>query len=275
MKRLILIALLGASIPMAFGQITASQTAGTVAFGVGEELTYTASYSAAIVSADVATVTLRVDAETMDGVPCFRVSGRGQTKPFFSVFFKMDDLYTSWIGQTEFRPLQATANIREGGYRYESKTVFNWLANLAYTYGKNLKNGFTRGGTKQVVPGDFDPLGHFYALRRSGLEGMKIGERKRINLVLIDTVKTVEFQLLGREIIDSPATGRVRCLKFTCQLASGEAQQFSGGDSFLIWISDDPNKIPVYLETPIRVGSVSVALTGWKNLSNPFGQTGK
>lgn len=255
------------------GQSAAGRGSGVVAaaFGVGEELTYTASYSAAVVSADVATVTLRVDTETVDGVPCYRISGRGQTKPFFSVFFKMDDLYTSWIEQAAFRPLLASADIREGGYRYQSRTTFNWQANLVYTHGKNLKKGYTRGGTRAVKPGNFDPLGHFYALRRTDLGGMKVGERKRIDLVMIDTVKTIEFQLIGREIIDSPATGKVRCLKFTCQLASSDAAQFSDGDSFLIWISDDLNKVPVYLETPIRVGSVSVALTGWKNLVNPFG----
>ena len=75
---------------------------------------------------------------------------------------------------------------------------------------------------------------------------------------------------MGREIIETPATGPVRCLKFTCQLAPDDAQSFQEGTDFFIWLSDDQNRIPVYLETPIRVGRVFATLTDWKNLAHPF-----
>lgn len=34
----------------------------------------------------------------------------------------------------------------------------------------------------------------------------------------------------------------------------------------MVWVSDDPNKIPVRIESPISVGSVKVDMMGYKNI---------
>ncbi|MDE6499214.1 MAG: DUF3108 domain-containing protein [Rikenella sp.] len=241
------------------------------AFGPGEELTYTASYSAAVVSTDVATITFRTSTDQVEGIPCFRIRAHGQTQSFFSVFFKMDDVYETWIEQASLRPILATAEIKEGSYRYRSRLAFNWKAGRVYTQGKNLKKGYERGRTMTISARDFDPVAHFFNLRcLPGIDSMKRGERGSLNLVMVDTIRTVRYRFLGREIIDAPATGPVRCLKFTCQLAPGDADSFKEGTDFFIWISDDRNRIPIYLETPIRVGRVQASLSGWKNLAHPF-----
>lgn len=241
------------------------------AFRPGEELTYTASYSAAIVTTDVATITFRTEAEKLEGVPCYKITAHGITRPFYSVFFKMDDTYETWLEQATLRPLLATSEIKEGSYRYRSRIAFNWKAGLAYTFGKNLKKGYESGGTRPVKATDFDPVAHFFNLRsQPAMSAMKPGQRGWLNLVMTDTVRTIEYRFLGREVIDAPATGQVRCLKFTCQLAPGDGESFEEGTDFFVWISDDKNRIPIYLETPIRVGRVQATLSEWKNLAHPF-----
>ena len=272
MKRFPLIPIFVVSLLLAAGGVRAwGQAPLTPAFRVDEELNYTASYSAALLTTDVATIDFRIREDKIDGIPCYRVRAHGLTRPFYSVIFKMDDVYETWLEQSTLRPLLATAEIKEGGYRYRSRLTFNWKAGLVYTFGKNLKKDYERGRTMGVNAADFDPVAHFFNLRcLPSIGRMQKGEKGRLNLVMVDTIRTVEYEFLGREIIDAPATGPVRCLKFTCQLAPGDAQSFKEGTDFLIWISDDLNRIPIYLETPIRVGRVQATLTGWKNLAHPF-----
>lgn len=242
-----------------------------LSFRPGEELTYTASYSAAILTTDVATITFRTSTDKIEGIPCYRIWAHGLTRPFYSVFFKMDDVYETWLEQSTLQPLLSTSEIKEGSYRYRSRLSFNWKAGMVYTFGKNLRKGYERGRTMEVAAADFDPVAHFFNLRsQPSISTMKAGQKGRLNLVMVDTIRTIEYQFLGREIIDSPATGPVRCLKFTCQLAPGDAESFKDGTDFFVWISDDQNRIPVYLETPIRVGRVQATLTDWKNLAHPF-----
>lgn len=255
----------------AVAESTCAQGRQELSFGPGEELTYTASYNAKILSTDVATISFKTSVDKIDGTPCYKIWAHGLTRPFYSVFFKMDDVYETWLDQQTLRPLWATAEIKEGSYRYRSRITFNWKAALAYTFGKNLKKGYERGRTMSLRETDFDPVAHFFNLRnRQDLNSMKVGQRGRLNLVMVDTIRTIEYRFLGREIIDAPATGPVRCLKFTCQLAPSDANSFEEGTDFLIWISDDKNRIPVYLETPIKVGRVQATLTEWKNLAHPF-----
>lgn len=271
MKRLTLLPILAILLWVAHSTPAQAQSSIQPAFQPGEELYYTASYSAAILTTDVATVTFRTTEDKIDGVPCYRIYAHGLTQPFYSVFFKMDDVYETWLEQSTLRPVLATSEIKEGSYRYRSRLAFNWKAGLVYTFGKNLKKGYERGRTMNVTTADFDPVAHFFNLRSMASTGnMQVGQKGRLNLVMVDTIRTVEYKFLGREIIDAPATGPVRCLKFTCQLAPGDAESFQEGTDFFIWISDDENRIPVYLETPIRVGSVQATLTGWKNLAHPF-----
>lgn len=272
MKRLPIIPLTALFLLLVTGSVRAQgQATQELAFQPGEELNYTASYSAAILTTDVATIDFKTSTDKIEGIPCYRIRAHGLTRPFYSVFFKMDDVYETWLDQSTLRPLLATSEIKEGSYRYRSRLTFNWKSGMVYTFGKNLKKGYERGRTMEVKPADFDPVAHFFNLRSlPSMSRMKKGETGRLNLVMVDTIRSIEYKFLGREIIDAPATGPVRCLKFTCQLAPGDAQSFEEGTDFFVWISDDENRIPVYLETPIRVGRVQATLTGWKNLAHPF-----
>jgi hypothetical protein len=45
---------------------------------------------------------------------------------------------------------------------------------------------------------------------------------------------------------------------------------FEGGERMTVWVTDDLNKVPVRIESPIVVGTVKVDLMGYKNLRYPL-----
>ena len=59
-------------------------------------------------------------------------------------------------------------------------------------------------------------------------------------------------------------------LKFDCQMGTTEGYSFTDGTVFTIWISDDDNKIPLYIESPVRIGSINAYISGYKNLKYPL-----
>lgn len=78
------------------------------------------------------------------------------------------------------------------------------------------------------------------------------------------------YRFLGREVKNIRGTGKFRTLKFRCELATSTGESFEDGSEFTIWISDDRNRIPLYVESPIRVGSIRARLISWKNLKYPL-----
>ena len=85
-----------------------------------------------------------------------------------------------------------------------------------------------------------------------------------------DTVRLLHYRYLGRETKKIRNMGRFRTLKFNCQLGSSQGFSFTDGSVFTIWISDDENKIPLYIESPVRVGSINAYISGYKGLKYPM-----
>jgi hypothetical protein len=45
---------------------------------------------------------------------------------------------------------------------------------------------------------------------------------------------------------------------------------FEGGEKMTVWVSDDPNRLILRIESPITVGSVKVDMMKYKNLRHPL-----
>ena len=83
-----------------------------------------------------------------------------------------------------------------------------------------------------------------------------------------DDVFNVYFILYGKETIKVKGLGTVKTIKFAAKLLAGEV--FTGEEDMMIWISDDENRLPVYFEAPILVGTASGRMTDCEGLKYPF-----
>ncbi len=62
--------------------------------------------------------------------------------------------------------------------------------------------------------------------------------------------------------------GMCNTMVFAPQMIIGEV--FTEEDGMQVWVSDDQNKIPLMIESPISVGSVKVILSKWTGLKYPL-----
>jgi hypothetical protein len=72
---------------------------------------------------------------------------------------------------------------------------------------------------------------------------------------------------MGKEIIKT-RFGRFRSIKIKPLLVKGT--MFEGGEKMTVWVSDDPNRLILRIESPITVGSVKVDMMKYKNLRHPL-----
>lgn len=72
---------------------------------------------------------------------------------------------------------------------------------------------------------------------------------------------------MGKERIKTKY-GKFRAIKLKPLLLQGEI--FTGGEKMTLWVSDDANKIPLRIETPISVGSIKVDMVKYSNLKHPL-----
>lgn len=72
---------------------------------------------------------------------------------------------------------------------------------------------------------------------------------------------------MGKEVVKTKY-GKFRAIKFKPLLVKGTL--FQGGEKMTVWVSDDPNHIPLRIESPIVVGSIKVDMMQYRNLRYPL-----
>jgi hypothetical protein len=240
------------------------------AFDCGERLEFVVSYRAKLVpNSDVAKVTLNTSCKNMNGSEVYHVVGHARVQPFFKWFFDLNDTYNSWIDRQTLLPLKFNAELREGGYSFTHTMTYDWGAMRADSRFRNMKRTETTQKTLRLSQGSFDALAGFYNLRSTPASSFTAGQSRTMKVVLEDTVRSVRYKFLGREVREIKNFGHFRTLKFSCQLATSTGESFEDGTEFFIWITDDLNKVPLYIESPIRVGSIRATITRMEGLKFP------
>ena len=108
----------------------------------------------------------------------------------------------------------------------------------------------------------------FYYARNMDVDNVVPGKRYPMTFAIDDDVFNVYFILYGKETIKVKGLGTVKTIKFAAKLLAGEV--FTGEEDMMIWSSDDENRLPVYFEAPILVGTASGRMTDCEGLKYPF-----
>lgn len=241
-----------------------------VAFKGGEELNYTVTYNSAMVNTTIADVRLTVEDIVWGAIPVYKTLATAKTRPFYNVFFKLDNRYEGVMDKSRLRPVIYSTMLREGGYRYSSSYAYNWGNNTVRTSGHNVKRNRTYNKTQGLLSGSYDPMALFYNMRCMDGEQVGPGYKLALDLLLEDTIRTIIFRFVKREVKDIPGVGKFKVLKFVGDLATQTEDSFKDGSQFSILISDDRNHIPIYLESPIKVGRIAATINSWKALKYPL-----
>lgn len=236
----------------------------------GERLEYRVSYKAKMFpNTEVGTVEVTTEEKTVDGRTLYEVVGTGRTLPTYRWFFNMLDVYTVHIDPATLRPVTFDSDLREGDYTFRSHYVYDWENSRVSTRWRSRQNP-EKEKQLELTPESMDAISLFFTLRSARAEDFEEGVPAQLRMVLQDTIRHIHYRYLGRETKKIRNMGRFRTLRFECELGSSEGFSFTDGTIFTIWISDDRNKIPLYIESPVRIGSIQAYISGYKGLKYPL-----
>ncbi|MBS9766724.1 MAG: DUF3108 domain-containing protein [Flavobacteriaceae bacterium] len=244
-------------ITLLYGAFTYGQ-----AFDKGEWLRYRLSYSSFLKGGEV-TLKISEDPNQKDG---FHIKGKGETSGLVRLFFKVDDIYQTYIDKKTVLPYHFKRKINEGGYTKNVEIKFDQEKHSATVidHKKNTTKEF------KTVEGVQDMLSSIYSLRNQDLTHLTKGDEITQHLFFDNENYIFKLRFLGKEFIKTQF-GKVKCLKFMPIVQQGRL--FKSKESLTIWISDDKNKIPLKIQASLAVGSLRAELNGFKKLKNPFNIT--
>ena len=230
------------------------------AYEVGEFFKFRIHYG--IVNAGYAT--LEVKDATINNKKTFHVVGKGYTTGMSRFFFKVDDLYESYIDKETRNPYRFVRQIDEGGYTKNQEGFFNQSVNKVVV--KDYKHKTEK--TIYIPKNTQDILSTFYYLRNHpNIDKLKVGESIAIDMFFDDETTKFKLKFIGRENLNTKF-GDVKSMVFRPFVQSGRV--FKEQESLTVWISDDNNKVPLRIKASLAVGSIKADIDSYRGLKNPF-----
>ena len=240
-----------------------------LAFAPGEEASFILHYQWGAINSDVGHATVRLDTVSFNGQKAFRCTMYGKTTRLYDVFFRVREVFKSWFTYDGLRPLKFYRHSEEGDYEAINTYVYDRSMPdphiVADLY--SSKRG-QRNMDIPLTPCTFDLPSLFYFARNMDFDAIVPGKKHPMTFAIDDDVFNVYFILYGRETIRVKGLGQVKTIKFAAKLLEGEV--FKGETDMLIWVSDDENRLPVYFEAPLLVGTARGRMESWSGLKHPF-----
>lgn len=235
-------------------------------FQYGEETSYIISYNWFVIFSEVGQVTFKIEKDKIFGTDAIHFFAEGTSYSWWDKFFKVRDRYEVWVREDNLRPLFFQRNNREGDFRQHESYSFSGDSVI---YRKNKVNDRSlRYDTLKITPCTFDVLSALLYTRNIDYSGYKSGQKIPVTVALDEQSYDLYFRYQGIEKIKLKELGTLECLKFTVLLVEGTI--FHEGEDLTLWVTNDKNHIPVYVESPILVGNVKARITSIKNNRYPL-----
>ena len=241
-------------------------TSNTV-FGDGEQIRYTVSYNWGPVWVDAGLVTFSVTNELFRGKPAWHLKGTGKSFTSYDVLFKVRDYFDSWIDPATFRTYDFRRMVYEGGYNLLNTLNFDYTTQKVIANTKSNNNP-QRTDTLLMKQCAFDMITAVYYTRTLDFTDLDPNNKKHVSVLIDDAYYDIYIRPMGKEIVESTDGKRYRCIKFAAKMVQGTI--FKGEEDVLVWVTDDSNKVPIYIEAKIIVGTVKAYLKDAKGLRNPM-----
>ena len=231
------------------------------AFGLGEYLEYRVHYGA--VTAGIAKLQVKKDPVEVQGRDCFHMIGQGISSKAFSVFFRVNDRYETYVDMERLTPWKYKRRIEEGSFKAYTEVKFDQPNNKAY----ERRSGHDGIAEYDVPMGIQDVMSAFYFARTKDYTNASPGDITHFENFIDRAVHDLDVEFLGREVIEVGGI-KYKTVKLKPLVREGGIFQHEG-DMYL-WISDDENRIPVRVEAGLVIGSIQVDLKKAKGLINPM-----
>jgi hypothetical protein len=228
-----------------------------IAFRVDEEVSFTVFYAVAGIYVNAGNAVFTSKMETMNNRPVYHVTGEGKTNPSYDWIYRVRDKYESYIDTATMQPLKFVRNVNEGGYKIYQNITFNKTANTA----------IATDGVFKVPSCVQDVVSAMYYARNVDFSRLQPDDKIPFSMFLDNEVFNMYIRFVGREEIKT-RYGKFHTIKIKPLLLKGTI--FEGGENMTVWVTDDLNRIPVRVESPIVVGKVKIDMMSYANLRHPL-----
>lgn len=237
-------------------------------FQLGERVDYTIYYHLAGVwvgAGDVYFETLPLE---IGKKKYLHLNSVGRTYKKYDWIHKVRDHFQAYIDPNTLVPLRFKRDVREGSTFIKEDYLFKHKSNEVITLRQLEEDEPMVKDTVKMKPCSFDVLTMIYYARNMDFSKVAVGDSLPIRIFLDNESHDSYIRYLGKKEIKIKGVGTFRCLVIAPYLIEGTI--FNGGEDMTVWVSDDKNRVPLLIDTPILVGSIKARVNKMEGLRHPM-----
>lgn len=222
----------------------------------GEQLVFAGSYEMKGLMTNIAQATMKTATMQTSKSSYLHLSLELATFSKWDNYFKIRDLYESFVNPTTLKPALYKRNIYEGGYTKSEKYTFGTNGTV-----KSLSKRRNRAEVQKsfkIGASTMDVVTLIYKLRATNFTAMKPGQTATYTLVFDEKQYPVSVRYIGKETVAAGNLGKKVCYKLSVM---ANTNKLRGKDKNLIYLTADAKKIPTLIKFSIPVGVGQLTLT--------------
>jgi hypothetical protein len=180
-----------------------------------------------------------------EGKPSYIIECIQRTEKAFSIVYRIDDFYKSFVDTTTFSTFSFTKNINEG--KYSNEVTLKFTEDSVF---------YTDGRRTEKIPEAKDIFAALYWMR---CQTFFPGDTLRVpfhssgkNQEMIVPISELQWTTVPM--------GKFRTFMLSPQIEEGKI--FGSEEPIKIWVTVDPQHIPVKIESKLKFGKISFQVEG-------------
>lgn len=233
-------------------------------FDVGEELIYTIYYNWGLLWIAAGEVSFKV----LSSNDQYHFACTGTTYPKYDRIFKVRDYFESKVDTSSLLPTHFKREVQEGKYIRFDSISFNQNEYLVKEYfGKSRSSADEFQFELEHCTHDL--LSIIYFLRNINVSVLEVGDKLPMDVFFDKELFALDLNYVEhKKEMKIKELGKYDVRVFQPTLITGNV--FTEEAVMNIYISDDENKVPLLIESPVTVGSVKAVLSSYKGLKFPL-----
>ena len=237
------------------------------AFKSGELAVYNVYYNLGFIWIHAGDVKFSVTTKQEDGNSRYLLQLAGHTIKSFDSFYRIRDTFSVTVDKKDLVPY----NYRE--VKYEDSYFADRRYRFDHEFSSKVFWKFNRKGdlssdSMEIDKSVFDLLTTCYRFRSLDMKTVEKGTVIPFNMLYDKSVYNLGLRYKGKEEIKLRNKYKYKALKFVPKVITGDL--FKNEDDLTIYVSDDDNHVPLYIEAKIKVGAVKVMLQNIDNTKYPM-----
>lgn len=236
-------------------------------FRPGEELSYDMYFKYGILNTKAGRSSMTVEEATYDNKQALKMTLIGNTRGMAGKLFSLSDTLISYTTK-DLVPLAYHKNAHESGDYTIEKATYSYASDKVTIKTNRVRNDVLRFDEELTSENCiYDMQSVVYYARTLDYSTMQKGDKVSVSFLSGKKMQRMDIEDRGTEKISANDGKKYDCIKLVLIINTDAFEDKK--EAMTVYITNDDNRIPVRIDSKLKVGSTRAVLNGYKGNLHP------